>query len=82
MQLLRFHMRSWSCLCGQVGPFDMDDEERSKKVAHEIGASLDDISVDELKLRIQLLRGEIERLEGEIVKKEKSKADAASVFKF
>jgi uncharacterized small protein (DUF1192 family) len=60
----------------------MEDEELSKNVAHEIGAPLDDISVDELHLRIKLLRGEIERLEREIGLKEKSKADAASVFKF
>ena len=59
----------------------MDDEEQAKKLAHEIGESLDSISVDELADRIGLLEAEIVRLKAEIENKKSSKAAADAVFK-
>jgi uncharacterized small protein (DUF1192 family) len=60
----------------------MDEEDRRpKKVAHEIGADLSLLSVDELRARIGLLREEIERLEANISKKEASKNAADNFFK-
>ena len=59
----------------------MDDEEQAKKLVHEIGESLDSISVDELADRIGLLEAEIVRLKAEIENKKSSKAAADAVFK-
>ncbi len=53
-----------------------------KGVVHELGASLDDISIDELALRIEALKAEIKRLEASIEDKKSSKSAAESVFKF
>jgi len=58
-----------------------DDEVRPRPVAHEVGMNLDRLSVDELRERIEVLRGEIGRLETEIEEKMSSKTDADSVFK-
>ena len=57
------------------------DEAPKKKADMVIGESLDDISVAELEHRIVVLDSEIIRLRGEIVKKQASKAAAASMFR-
>jgi uncharacterized small protein (DUF1192 family) len=58
------------------------DDERSKKpVAHDIGSDLSALSAEELQARIELLRGEIERLDAERVRKEAGKRAADSFFK-
>ena len=59
----------------------MDEEDVRKKTVHEIGESLDDISVDELQLRIELLETETVRLKNEIENKQSSLAAADAVFK-
>jgi uncharacterized small protein (DUF1192 family) len=58
-----------------------DDDRPKKKIAHEIGADLSLISVEELRERIALLKEEIVRLEGDITRKEASKSAADSFFK-
>ena len=58
-----------------------DDDRPKKKIAHEIGADLSLISVEELKERIALLKEEIARLEANIAQKEASKSAADSFFK-
>ncbi len=59
-----------------------DDEDRSrKKIAHEIGADLSLVSVEELKERIQLLQDEVARLEADIARKKASKSAADAFFK-
>jgi len=58
-----------------------DDDEVRKPRAHEVGMPIDTMSVDELTDRIGLLRAEIERLEAAIVARQKTKADADSIFK-
>ena len=52
-----------------------------KKPEHEIGQSLDTLSVSELDERIGLLREEIARLEQARAMKEASKNAAAAFFK-
>ena len=60
----------------------MDEEEARKPTPiHEVGMSLDAISVDELAEKIDLLRAEIKRLELEIEKKSASRSAAESAFK-
>jgi uncharacterized small protein (DUF1192 family) len=59
-----------------------EDEDRPRKaVAHEIGQDLSLLSVEELTVRIALLRGEIDRLESAVAKKRASRDAAASIFK-
>jgi uncharacterized small protein (DUF1192 family) len=59
-----------------------DDEDRpKKKIAHEIGADLSLVSVEELKERIQLLQDEVARLEADIARKQASKSAADAFFK-
>lgn len=61
-----------------------DDEAESKpkrRLAHEIGQAVDDLSAPELKERIALLRSEIERLEKAIEARQVTRAAADSVFK-
>jgi uncharacterized small protein (DUF1192 family) len=58
-----------------------DDDRPKKKIAHEIGADLSLISVEELKERIALLQEEIARLEADIGKKQASKSAADAFFK-
>ncbi len=60
----------------------MDEDVIGKKPVHEIGVGLDDLSIDELKERIALLREEIARLENAIEIKDRSRTAADSVFKF
>ncbi|HMN73661.1 MAG TPA: DUF1192 domain-containing protein [Rhodoblastus sp.] len=52
-----------------------------KKPDHEIGQPLDTLSVGELAERIELLRGEIARLEAAKTAKAASAAAAAAFFK-
>ncbi len=57
------------------------DEPRPKPPAHEIGMDLDTLSVDELRERIDILRGEIARLEQAVAAKSGHLAAADSLFK-
>ena len=60
----------------------MDLDEAPKKKANTvIGENLDDISVAELEHRLIVLDSEINRLRGEIAKKQASKAAAAGLFR-
>ena len=58
-----------------------EDDRPAKKIAHEIGSDLSLLSVDELAARIDLLRGEIERLEAEKRKKGASRSAAENLFR-
>jgi len=58
-----------------------DDDRPAKKIAHEIGCDLSLLSVDELALRIDLLRAEIERLDAERIRKGASRSAAESLFR-
>lgn len=58
-----------------------EDDRPRKKIAHEIGADLSLISVEELKERIALLKEEIARLEADITRKQVSKSAADAFFK-
>ncbi|MCV9998491.1 DUF1192 domain-containing protein [Pararhizobium sp. YC-54] len=58
-----------------------DDDRPKKQPAHEIGADLALLSVDELSLRIDLLKQEIERLEAEKARKSASKSAAEGLFR-
>ena len=58
-----------------------DDDRPAKKIAHEIGSDLSLLSVDELAVRIDLLRAEIERLDAERIRKGASRSAAESLFR-
>ncbi len=58
-----------------------DDDRPKKKIAHEIGADLSLVSVEELRERVALLKDEIVRLEADIARKQASKSAADSFFK-
>ncbi|MBX3534952.1 MAG: DUF1192 domain-containing protein [Xanthobacteraceae bacterium] len=58
-----------------------DDDRPKKKIAHEIGADLSLVSVEELRERVALLKEEIARLEADITRKQASKSAADSFFK-
>lgn len=58
-----------------------DEERPVKKLAHEIGADLSLLSVDELQMRIELLKAEILRLETESAKKASGRAAAENLFR-
>lgn len=57
------------------------DELPKKKVTHEMGQDLSLLSVDELNHRIDLLKGEIARLQTEMARKQASKSAADTLFK-
>lgn len=59
----------------------MDDPEAGKKVYQLAAELLDDLSIDELQERIEHLRLEIGRCEGEIASKNSTKETAESVFR-
>jgi uncharacterized small protein (DUF1192 family) len=59
----------------------MDDEDRPKNIAHEIGQDLTLLSVRELEERIALLKAEIARLEGDIKGKQASRSAADQFFR-
>jgi uncharacterized small protein (DUF1192 family) len=58
-----------------------EDDRPKKKIAHEIGQDLTLLSVEELGARIELMRGEIARLEADIAKKRASRSAADQFFK-
>ena len=58
-----------------------DDDRPKKKIAHEIGADVYLVSVEELRERITLLKEEIARLEADMGRKQASKSAADSFFK-
>jgi uncharacterized small protein (DUF1192 family) len=58
-----------------------DDDRPKKKIAHEIGQDLSLLSVEELSLRVQLLRDEIGRLETDMGQKRAKRAAADQFFK-
>jgi len=60
----------------------MDQGENTpiKKTKHEIGMSLDELSIDELGLRIGLMEDEITRLLQEIEVKKSSHSAADALF--
>ena len=58
-----------------------DDDRPGKKPAPQPGENLYDLSVDELRERIDLYRAEIDRLTREIEGKEKSRKAADSFFR-
>lgn len=60
--------------------FDEDDRPK-RKIVHEIGQDLSMLSVTELKERIALLEGEIERLKADIDGKQASRSAADQFFK-
>ena len=60
---------------------DMEDLERRKPAAYELGGDLSNISIEELKELTERLKAEIARIEAEIKAKESSRDAAASVFK-
>lgn len=57
------------------------DEPRKKKQTHEVGQDLALLSVGELKERIDLLRGEIVRIETELGAKDSTKSAAEALFR-
>ena len=59
----------------------LDDDRPKKPPIAQPGEVLADLSVDELKKRIEIYRGEIERLEGEIAAKEKHMKAAEAFFR-
>jgi uncharacterized small protein (DUF1192 family) len=59
----------------------LDDERPKKRATAQPGEILADLSVEELKARIALYQGEIERLEVEIAAKEKHLKAAESFFR-
>jgi uncharacterized small protein (DUF1192 family) len=59
----------------------IDDDRPQKKVTHEIGADLSTLSVDELRARVELLKGEIVRLEAEAASKTSTRSAAEGLFR-
>ena len=60
----------------------MFEEEIKKPRAHEVGMPIDTMSVEELRERIGLLEGEIERLKGAIEARGATRKAADAAFKF
>jgi uncharacterized small protein (DUF1192 family) len=60
----------------------MEEEEIKKPRTHEVGMTLDAMSVAELTDRIALLEGEIARLRAAIDARGATRKAAESVFKF
>ena len=58
-----------------------DDRRLPPKPKHAIGDPLDTLSIDELRLRIDVLRDEIARLESEVATKQASRSAADAFFK-
>lgn len=58
-----------------------EEEAPKKKPVHEIGEDLSKLSLDELAVRVDLLRAEIARIEEAAAKKRASADVAASFFK-
>lgn len=60
---------------------DTDDDRPQPQPLHILGQDLAGLSVDELEERIDLLRGEISRLEDDLKGKKASRTAADSIFK-
>ncbi len=60
----------------------MEADDPRPRVAHEIGQDLSTLSVDEIDRRVELLKGEIDRLLAERKAKASSRAAADAFFKF
>ncbi|WP_417584591.1 DUF1192 domain-containing protein [Pelagibacterium sp.] len=60
----------------------MEDDPIRRAPSHEVGVSLDTLSVHELQARIEILKAEIARLEAAIEGKTASREAADAVFKF
>ena len=58
-----------------------DDERPKKRVSHEIGQDLSQFSVEELAARIELLNGEIARLQSSMNLKRATRDAADRFFK-
>jgi uncharacterized small protein (DUF1192 family) len=58
-----------------------DDDRPKKKIVHEIGQDLTLLSAAELTERIEILKGEIARLEADMARKQAMKSAADSIFK-
>lgn len=58
-----------------------DDDRPLKKVTHEIGQDLALLSIEELGARVDLLKGEIARLETAVAAKQISRNVADQFFK-
>lgn len=58
-----------------------DDDNVKKQVSHEVGTSLDALSIEELDARIGLLHAEIARIAAAIETKKASKSAAENFFK-
>lgn len=58
-----------------------EDDKPKKKTGHDIGSDLSMLSVDELNIRIALLREEIDRLEAEVAAKSSSRNAAEGLFR-
>jgi uncharacterized small protein (DUF1192 family) len=58
-----------------------DDERPKKQVSHEIGQDLSQLSVEELAGRIELLNGEIQRLQSSMNLKRATRDAADRFFK-
>ncbi|HYC16023.1 MAG TPA: DUF1192 domain-containing protein [Pseudolabrys sp.] len=58
-----------------------EDDKPKKKIVHEIGQDLTLLSVEELGVRVQLLRDEINRLEADMKHKRASRTAADQFFK-
>lgn len=61
---------------------EIDNERPKATITVAVGDNLDDLSVEELELRIGDLQAEIARTEAEIANKKSTKSAAESVFKF
>ena len=59
----------------------IDEDERPRKITHDIGQDLTLLSVAELNERIALLRAEIARLEADITRKQATRSVADQLFK-
>ena len=59
----------------------LDDDRPRKKPAPQPGESLADLSLEELKARIEIYRGEIERLKRDVEAKEQHLKAADSFFR-
>ncbi len=58
-----------------------DDRPLKKPATHAVGEGLDTLSVEDLRERVDLLRGEIARLEAAILAKQASRGAADAFFK-
>lgn len=57
-----------------------DDDAPAPSALYQIGADLSSLSIDELRERIDMLRDEITRIEGELSTKGSSRDAAESLF--